>query len=124
MVAEKKTRRIEHKGRVIEIALTDDEFKTWPSDPDLLDFLFAWKDDWDRKEREYDARGPDRPRLRRFKVGGEVMEYPCTNAEYFRLATDRTFQEFLSRWSRLSVRVQLRILDEVHAERSDDKEEQ
>ena len=29
MVAEKKTRRIEHKGRVIEIALTDDEFKTW-----------------------------------------------------------------------------------------------
>jgi hypothetical protein len=41
MVAEKKTRRIEHKGRVIEIALTDDEFKTWPSDPDLLDLGVA-----------------------------------------------------------------------------------
>ena len=43
MVAEKKTRRIEHKGRVIEIALTDDEFKTWPSDPDLLDFCLPGK---------------------------------------------------------------------------------
>src|SRR4051794_36159047 len=110
MDKEKIPRRIEHKGSWLEISLTDEEFESWSADPDLLDFVFACKEDLDRQDSERKARGPDESRIRRFKYKGRVLEFPCRDSEYFRLATDRRFLDDLGWWSKLPVQERLRML--------------
>lgn len=59
MKGERKHRRIEHKGKTIEFACTDEEFETFTPDPDLLDAMAIFQEDIEQRSHKPHEVDPD-----------------------------------------------------------------